>query len=219
MTRVSRGELSLERCTARNRREYGFSSWTDLKRRIESNPIGKLWITRFAAATANKCWVASRKPALLHIPVRSGNWGPPMSHAANLGRLEIVKAIAALGARDLQHAFDRALLQGQIECARWLHGQGAQLVPGIVLGLMRNPEPGRLALLAELHAPFTDQHGDRMAPLALVLETYGRNPKPESTPARDLRRTRLYLSRHSNRGISSRRRRPLERPSAADPED
>jgi hypothetical protein len=26
-----------------------------------------------------------------------GNWGPPMSHAANLGRLEIIKAVAAAG--------------------------------------------------------------------------------------------------------------------------
>src|SRR6267143_1359104 len=48
-------------------------------------------------------------PNLLHIPLWSGNWGPPMSHAANLGRLEIIKAAARLGARDHQHAFDRAL--------------------------------------------------------------------------------------------------------------
>ena len=58
-----------------------------------------------------------------------------MSHAANLGRLEIIKAMAALGARDFQHAFDRALLQGQIECARWLHAHGAKLEPGISHGL------------------------------------------------------------------------------------
>ena len=33
-----------------------------------------------------------------------------------------------------------------------------------------------LRLLVELRAPFTDEHGNRLAPLALVLETYGRNP-------------------------------------------
>ena len=52
-------------------------------------------------------------PNLLHVPVTSGNWGPPMSHAANMDRLDMVKTIAALGAKDFQHAFDRALLHGR----------------------------------------------------------------------------------------------------------
>jgi hypothetical protein len=51
-------------------------------------------------------------PELLHLPVISGDWGPPMSHAANLGRLEIAQAMAALGARDFQHAFDRGFRGG-----------------------------------------------------------------------------------------------------------
>ena len=41
-----------------------------------------------------------------------------MSHAANLNRLEMVKIIAALGAKDFQHAFGRALLHGDIEIAK-----------------------------------------------------------------------------------------------------
>jgi hypothetical protein len=53
-------------------------------------------------------------PNLLHIPLWSGNWGPPMSHAANLGRLEIIKAVAALGARDYQHAFDRPVRESRL---------------------------------------------------------------------------------------------------------
>jgi len=101
-----------------------------------------------------------------------------MSHAANLGRLEIIKAMADLGARDFQHAFDRAVLQGQIESARWLyeHG-GVQLAPGIIMGSCETLKPEGIRFLAELNAPFTDEHGDRLAPLALVLETYGRYPK------------------------------------------
>jgi hypothetical protein len=99
-----------------------------------------------------------------------------MSHAANLGRLEIIKAIAELGARDFQHAFDRALLQGKLESARWLFEHGATLTPGIVMGSCETLNPAGLGFLAELGAPFTDGKGDRMAPLALALETYGRNP-------------------------------------------
>ena len=115
-------------------------------------------------------------PNLLHIPLWSGNWGPPMSHAANLGRLEIIKAVSALGARDHQHAFDRALLQGKLECARWLHANGAKLAPGLVMGTCETLNPAGLGFLAELGAPFTDAKGDRLAPLGLALETYGRHP-------------------------------------------
>ena len=61
--------------------------------------------------------------------------------------------------------------------ARWLHEHGAKLVPGIVMGACETLNPAGLGFLADLGAPFTDNKGDRLAPLALVLETYGRNPK------------------------------------------
>jgi hypothetical protein len=84
--------------------------------------------------------------------------------------------MAALGARDFQHAFDRALLQGQIESARWLHTHGATLAPGIIMGCCETLNVAGFEFLADAGAPLTDQHGDRLAPLVLVLETYGRNP-------------------------------------------
>ncbi|HYC73139.1 MAG TPA: hypothetical protein VEB66_18150 [Opitutaceae bacterium] len=158
-------------------REYGFSSWPELKRRIESNP---------AAVAIQRAIHADDRPAalgllrahpdLLHVPLWSGNWGPPMSHAANLGRLELVQAIADLGARDHQHAFDRAVLQGRIECARWLFAQGARLEPGIIMGACETLNVEGFRFLLELGAPLTDERGDRLAPLRLVVETYGRKP-------------------------------------------
>jgi hypothetical protein len=158
-------------------REYGFSNWTGLKERVNANTVARLLqdaIRDDDRETVVRLLRAN--PNLLHIPLWSGNWGPPMSHAANLGRLEIIKAIAALGARDYQHAFDRALLQGKLECARWLHEHGAKLAPGLVMGTCETLNPAGLGFLAELGAPFTDKKGDRLAPLALALETYGRNP-------------------------------------------
>lgn len=159
-------------------REYGFSTWTELKERIDGNTVAAL--LQEAIHKDNRDDVVRllrAHPNMLHIPLWSGNWGPPMSHAANLGRLEIIKAIAELGARDFQHAFDRALLQGNLECARWLHEHGAMLAPGLVMGCCETLNPAGLSFLADLGAPFTDANGDRMAPLGLVLETYGRNPK------------------------------------------
>jgi hypothetical protein len=119
-------------------REYGFSNWTELKERINANTVAGLLQDAFHKDDrATVVRLLRANPNLLHIPLWSGNWGPPMSHAANLGRLELIKAVASLGARDYQHAFDRALLQGKLECARWLHQHGAKLAPGLVMGTGR----------------------------------------------------------------------------------
>lgn len=159
-------------------REYGFSSWAELKLRIEANPQAEALEKAIRAGDRDGVVQVLRDhPRLLHLPVRSGSWGPPMSFAANLGRLEIVQAAAELGARDFAHAFDRAVLQGQVECARWLHARGAPLPPGIVMGACETLNPAGLRLLAELGAPLTDRSGDRLAPLAMVLETYSRSPE------------------------------------------
>jgi hypothetical protein len=159
-------------------REYGFSSWAVLKDRINANTVAGLLQEAIHKDDREAVVRLLRAhPNLLDIPLWSGNWGPPMSHAANLGRLEIIKAVAELGARDYQHAFDRALLQGKLECARWLHEHGARLTAGLVMGPCETLNPAGLNFLAESGAPFTDAKGDRLAPLALALETYGRFPK------------------------------------------
>jgi len=158
-------------------REYGFAKWSDLKLRIETNPEARSLEAAIRADNRDEVVRLLRQnPALLHLPVRSGNWGPPMSHAANLGRLEIVHAVAEMGARDFQHAFDRAILQGKIDCARWLHSHGSRPEPGIIMGACETLNPAGVRFLAEINAPFTDKDGDRLAPLALVLGTYSRHP-------------------------------------------
>lgn len=158
-------------------REYGLSTWTALKKRIGMHSAANA--LRVAIEQDDRKTVVSilvANPDMLHLPVWSGNWGPPMSHAANLGHLGIIRACAELGARDFQHAFDRAVLQGKIDCARWLHNHGAKLVPGIIMGACETLNAAGILFLTELNAPFTDLQGNRLAPLALVLETYARNP-------------------------------------------
>jgi hypothetical protein len=158
-------------------REYGFARWTELEQRIETNVLAHELLAAIQADDQDAAVrIVRTEPRLLHLPLWSGNWGPPMSHAANLGRLEIIKAMAALGARDVQHAFDRALLQGRIESARWLHAHGATLAPGIIMGSCETLNAEGFEFLAELGAPLTNDSGDRLAPLALVLATYSRHP-------------------------------------------
>jgi hypothetical protein len=159
-------------------REYGLGNWNILKQRITANSAAKALDAAIRADDrAAAVQLIQTNPQLLHIPVLNGDWGPPMSHAANLGRLEIIKAMAALGAKDFQHAFDRAVLQGRIDCARWLHASGAKVPPGIIMGACEALKPSGIRLLLELNAPFTNERDDRLAPLVMVLETYSRNPK------------------------------------------
>jgi hypothetical protein len=158
-------------------REYGFTHWAQMKQRIDANSLARELAVAIRAGDRDAAVrIVQAEPQLLHVPLLSGNWGPPMSHAANLGRLEIIEAMAGLGARDFQHAFDRALLQGQLDCARWLLAHGATLAPGLVMGCCETLNVEGFDFLADAGAPITDQHGDRLAPLGLVLGTYGRHP-------------------------------------------
>lgn len=158
-------------------REYGLSNWSTLKLRIGAHSAANALHAAIRADDREAVVSILRaNPEMLHLPVWSGNWGPPMSHAANLGRFEIIRACAELGASDFQHAFGRAVLQGKIECARWLHEHGAKVVPGIIMGACETLNAAGLQFLTELNAPFTNSEGNHFAPLALVLETYSRNP-------------------------------------------
>ncbi|MDR3689571.1 MAG: hypothetical protein P4L46_09350 [Fimbriimonas sp.] len=120
-----------------------------------------------------------KEPKLLHETARGtpdSNWGPPMSYAANVGQNEIIEMLRSLGADDLNHAFDRACLQGRIETARMLHTMGA--VPGddCLLWTCETQNPAGMKFLMELGLPFVDKSGDWKPLVALLLETYGRNP-------------------------------------------
>ena len=119
-------------------------------------------------------------PKLLHENARGTahcNWGPPMSYAANLGKDRVIQALRELGAVDIQHAFERACLQGRLDTARQLHAMGARPVAGSVMGPCETLSGSGLAFLLEMGAPLSDEHGDTLAPVGLILEIYSRNPR------------------------------------------
>ena len=158
-------------------KEYGFTSWAKLKQRISDNTIAQLIDQAIRSNDAvSVTQLLTAYPNLLDVPVVSGRWGPPMSHAANIDRLEMVKAIAALGAKDFQHAFDRALLHGYIETAQWLHEHGAIFSPGIIMGCCETLNSRGFGFLDDANIPLANAKGDQLAPLAMVLETYSRKP-------------------------------------------
>ena len=152
---------------------YGLSNWGRLVSACRMTDA--IW--NGDAATVHDLIV--KHPALLHESARgiADDWGPPMSYAANVGQNGIIEMLEQMGAADLQHAFDRACLQGRIDTARRLYAMGARPIRGCVMGPCETLHDTGLQLLFELGAEFSDDKGDRLAPFALILQTYCRYPK------------------------------------------
>ena len=125
--------------------------------------------------------LVTQNPTLIHEQVlirTDSNWGPPMSYAANLGRDRIIEALIALGAKDFEHAIDRATLQSKIDTARLLYARmSAPRLPNDPLdGPAYTLSPSGTALMFELGARVRDDDGKRLAPVHVVLETDSRKP-------------------------------------------
>jgi len=154
-------------------RAYGVPSWPRLKLACEL--IDAIWRDDVDAVRA----LVTEHPHLIHESARAvrGNWGPPMSYAANLGRDRIILLLRELGAEDLRHAFDRACLQGKLSTARLLYEMGARPRTDAVMGPAETQNGPGMAFLLALGAEIRDADGSRMAPVAMVLETYCRDPE------------------------------------------
>jgi hypothetical protein len=157
-------------------RSYGLPSWPRLV--LACQMTDAIWRDDPHAVRE----LVTRHPRLLHEAARgvagaACTWGPPMSYAANLGRDQIIELLRGLGASDLQHAFDRACLQGQLDTARKLYAMGARPALDAVMGPCETQNGDGLAFLLDHGASISDEHGDRLAPVALLLETYCRDPE------------------------------------------
>ena len=153
-------------------RSYGIRSWHRLVQACKV--VNAIW-----RDDANELrGLVLKHPYLLHEMARGTehcNWGPPMSYAANLGRDRIIQMLRELGAEDIVRAMGRAVLQGQIETARQLYAMGARPPRGAVMGPAESQNAEGMAYALELGAEICDGSGDRLAPIAMVLETYCRN--------------------------------------------
>ncbi|QEH38584.1 Ankyrin repeats (3 copies) [Aquisphaera giovannonii] len=154
-------------------RGYGVPSWPRLV--LACRVVDAIWRDDVEALRL----LILRHPRALHEMARGTercNWGPPMSYAANLGRDRIIRMLRGLGAKDLDPALDRAILQGRIGTARQLLEMGARIPRGAAMGPAETLNADGLAFLLERDAEICDEAGDRLAPVALLLQTYGRNP-------------------------------------------
>ncbi len=156
-------------------RSYGAASWPRLVQSCKL--IDAIWRDDVDAVRN----LVEKHPNLLHenAGIRNKNWGPPLTYAANLGRDRIIKMLYELGARDLESAIDRAVLQSKIGTARMLHEMMGSPPPpeeGALDGPAYTLSASGTALMLELGAPVVDKHGKRVAPVDVVLETDSRKP-------------------------------------------
>ena len=155
-------------------RSYGLPSWPRLVTACRMTDA----ICRGDVETVRS--LVLRDPRLLEEDARGvkSNWGPPMSYAANLGQDAIIEMLRSLGASDLQYAFDRACLQGQVATARKLHAMmGSPSIPDADFsGTAYTLNVAGTELLLELGARVCDDHGNCRASVDVALETDSRRP-------------------------------------------
>jgi len=154
-------------------RSYGLASWPRLVLACEVTDA--ICHNRVSALRE----LLTQHPALITESARGTagcNWGPPMSYAANLGRTTIIAMLRELGATDVDHAFGRACLQGELDAARQLHALGARPSADALLWCAETLNVSGLRYLLELGAPVGAGVPDGFAPVAMVLEGYGRDP-------------------------------------------
>ena len=155
-------------------RSYQAPSWPRLV--VACRLIDAIWHDDVETVRA----LVTGDPRLLHeaAVIRESNWGPPLSYAANLGRDRIIRMLCDLGATDLEHAMERAVLQGRIDTARVLHEMlGRPRPPRDALGSPAYTLSATgTAFLFEIGAGVYGASGESLAPVATVLQTDSRNP-------------------------------------------
>lgn len=156
-------------------RSYQAPHWERLVEAVQL--ADAIWRDDLDAVTA----LVTHNPALLHEPVlirSDSNWGAPLSYTANLGHHRILAFLYHAGATDLDHALQRAALQGQVETAKLLHQWlGTPKPPDDSLGgPAYTLSVGGTELLLHLGARAVDERGARLAPVEVVLSTDSRNP-------------------------------------------
>ena len=156
-------------------RRYGVITWPRLKQACDL--IDAICRDDIEAVRM----LVTKHPNLIHEEANgrpSSNWGPPMSYAANLGRNEIIKMLADLGATDFMRALDRAILQSKIDTAELLHQYlGAPPPPdGALAGPAYTLSVPGTAFALRVGARVEDANGNNIAPADVVLETDSRKP-------------------------------------------
>ena len=156
-------------------RAYGATGWTRVVQCCQL--IDAIWDDD--PATMRRLVTANPHLLTEHAGIGNRNWGPPLSYAANLGRDRIIRLLYDLGARDLEFAIDRAVLQSRVSTAAMLHEMmGRPKPPDDALGgpAYTLSVPGTEFML-RLGARVRFDDGRQSAPVETAIGSDSRNPE------------------------------------------
>ena len=176
-------------------RSYEAGSWPRLV--LACNLVDAIWRDDVDAVRE----LVLKHPQLLHenAVIRSSNWGPPLTYAANLGRDRIITMLHELGATR-----PRARPRPRGAAGPDRHSAHAAQAAGCAASTLRiaggpayTLSTSGTALMFELGAQVRDENGEPYAPVDVVLQTDSR--KPEAKHA--------ILEMYVRHGLSCRTRR------------
>ncbi len=157
-------------------RSYRFPSWPRLKtaaelcRAIDDNDVDTLE------------QVVRDHPSVLKEGTRGldtcATWGPPLTYALYLGRSEAAACLVRLSGVEQKAAYREAQRHVRTQLSDWfLDRRGRPKSPGVVMNPCEVLNPTGLEYLLEHGAELADEHGDPFGPVAMILQTYSRNPE------------------------------------------
>ncbi len=156
-------------------RSYQFASWARLKLAAE------LCRAIYESDSAKVVSLAERHPELLDEPVRGADtgasWGTPVACARFFGRDEVVDQLVRFIGKDADIVLQQAAAVGRQQLSQWFIGRDGNVQAGAVMNPCETLNGDGLAFLIEQGAELADAKGNRLAPIAIILETYSRYPE------------------------------------------
>ncbi|MEM7365684.1 MAG: ankyrin repeat domain-containing protein [Pseudomonadota bacterium] len=155
-------------------RSYSFPTWQRLT--IAANLCRAIEDENLAAIED----MVRQHPSVLDEGLRgldtSATWGVPLMYAVRHGKPRAVATLIHLSGRSEDHALERARSLGLSQMSEWFIDADGQAASASVMHPCETLNADNLNLLLDHGASVSDEQGDVLAPVAMVLKTYARSP-------------------------------------------
>lgn len=156
-------------------RSYRFPSWARLI--LAAELCRAIYDSDLAEIRA----LVAKEPQLVMEPARGmdtgASWGTPISFARFIGRKRAFETLVELSGKSEDEALQDAFAVGRHQLCEWFMNARGQTRPGAVMNPCETLNGDGFKFLLEQGAALTDETGNRLAPVAVVLETYSRFPE------------------------------------------
>ncbi len=120
------------------------------------------------------------QPFLLNEGLRGqttlATWGTPVKAATALKNQDVVDLLVRLTGVDQETAMAQAISHGLEQLWDWSTDDHGNPLPGAIMHPCEMVDDVNMRFLLSRGVEISDEHGDRYAPVGIILQTYGRNP-------------------------------------------